>query len=168
MTHICVGNLPIIGSDNGLLPDRRQALIWTNAGILLIGRLGTNFSEILIKIITFSFKKIRLKMSSAKSCSFRLGLNELMNVVQLQSMHSTLRINATFFIQSVPYTFSFFCNKMRVRAVHYAQLGYVDCTWYLLCIDILIFSLSNCSCGWGLCYTVVVNSLWSSGRYGIM
>ena len=33
MTHICVGNLTIIGSDNGLSPSRRQAIIWTNAGI---------------------------------------------------------------------------------------------------------------------------------------
>ena len=46
VTHICVGNLTIIGSDNGLLPGWRQAIIWTNAGILLIGPLGTNFSEI--------------------------------------------------------------------------------------------------------------------------
>ena len=42
MTHICVGKLIIIGSDNGLSPDRRQAIIWTNAGILLIGPLETN------------------------------------------------------------------------------------------------------------------------------
>ena len=75
--HICVGKLTIIGSDNGLSPERRQAIIWTNAGILLIGPLGTNFSEILIEIKTFSLKKIRLKMSSAKWCSFRLGLNVL-------------------------------------------------------------------------------------------
>ena len=34
VTHICVGNLAIIGSDNGLSPSRRQAIIWTNAGIL--------------------------------------------------------------------------------------------------------------------------------------
>ena len=46
VTHICVGKLTIIGSDNGLSPERRQAIIWTNAGILLIGSLGTNFSEI--------------------------------------------------------------------------------------------------------------------------
>ena len=51
--HICVGNLTIIGSDNGLLPGQRQAIIWTNAGILLIGPLETNFSEILIEIQTF-------------------------------------------------------------------------------------------------------------------
>ena len=45
VTHICVGKPAIIGSDNGLSPDRRQAIIWTNAGILLIGPLGTHFSE---------------------------------------------------------------------------------------------------------------------------
>ena len=36
MTHICVGNLTIIGSDNVLSPGRREAIIWTNDGILLI------------------------------------------------------------------------------------------------------------------------------------
>ena len=77
MTHICVGNLTIIGSDNGLSPDRRQAIIWTNAGLLLIWPLGTNFIEILIEILTFSFKKMRLKVSSAKRRPFCLGLNVL-------------------------------------------------------------------------------------------
>ena len=48
VTHICVNKLTIIGSDNGLSPGRRQAIIWTNTGILLIGPLGTNISEILI------------------------------------------------------------------------------------------------------------------------
>ena len=77
MTHICISNLTIIGSDNGLASDRRQAIIWTNAGLLLIGPLGTNFSEILIEILTFSFKKMRLKVSSAKRRPFCLGLNVL-------------------------------------------------------------------------------------------
>ena len=75
--HICVSKLTIIGSDNGLSPDRRQAIIWTNAGILLIGPLGTNFSEISIEILTFSFKKMRLKGSSAKRRPFCLGHNVL-------------------------------------------------------------------------------------------
>ena len=77
VTHICVGNLTIIGSDNGLSPGRRQAITWTNVGILLIGPLGTNFSEMLIEIHTFSFKKIHLKMSSGKWQPFCLGLNVL-------------------------------------------------------------------------------------------
>ena len=53
--YIIVSKHTIIGSDNGLSPDRRQAIIWTNAGILLIGPLGTDFSEILIKIQTMAF-----------------------------------------------------------------------------------------------------------------
>ena len=77
VTHICVGNLTIIGPDNGLSPGRRQAIIWTNAGILLIGPWGTNCNEILIGIQTFSFKKMHLKMSSAKWRPFCLGLNVL-------------------------------------------------------------------------------------------
>ena len=52
-THLCVNKLTIIGSDNGLSPGRQQAIIWTNDGILIIGPLGTNFSEILIEILTF-------------------------------------------------------------------------------------------------------------------
>ena len=67
----------IIGSDNGLSPGRRQAIIWTNAGILLTGTLGTNFREILIEIRIFSFKKMGLKVSSAKWRPFCLGLNVL-------------------------------------------------------------------------------------------
>ena len=75
VSHICVGKLTIIGSDNGLSPGRRQAIIWTNAGILLIGPLETNFSEILSEILSFSFKKMHLKMSSGKWRPCCLGLN---------------------------------------------------------------------------------------------
>ena len=77
VTHVCVGKLAIIGSDNGLSPGRRQAIIWTNAGILLIELLGTNFSEILVRIQAFSFKKMHLKMSSAKWRPFCLSLKVL-------------------------------------------------------------------------------------------
>ena len=77
VTHIYVGNLTIIGSDNGLSPGRRQAITWTNVRLLLIGPLGTNFSEMLIEIHTFSFKKIHLKMSSGKWRPFCLGPNVL-------------------------------------------------------------------------------------------
>ena len=81
VTHICIVKLTIIGSDNGLSPGRRQAIIWTNAGILLIGPLGTNFSEILIGIKTFWFKKMHLKMSSGKWRPFCPSLNVLMDMI---------------------------------------------------------------------------------------
>ena len=86
VTHICVSKLTIIGSDNGLSSGRRQAIIWTNAEILLIGPLvGTNFSEILMEIHTFSFKKMHLKMSSGKGRPFCLGLNVLKQMLLYQS-----------------------------------------------------------------------------------
>ena len=78
VTHICVDNLTSIGSDNGLLPGRHQAIIRTNDGLLLIGPVWTNLSEILIEIHTFSFKKMHLKMSPAKWRPFCLGLNVIM------------------------------------------------------------------------------------------
>ena len=77
VTYICVSKLTITGSDKGLSPGRRQVIIWTNAGILLIGPLGTIFNENLIGIQTFSFKKMHLKMSSAKWRPCCLGLNVL-------------------------------------------------------------------------------------------
>ena len=77
VTHICISKLNITCSNNGLSPGRRQAIIWTNAGILLIGPLGTHFNQILTEIYTFSWKKIHLKISG-KWRPFCLGLNVLM------------------------------------------------------------------------------------------
>ena len=76
-THRCVGNVNIIDSENGLTPGWRQAIIGTNVGILLIGPLRTNFSEILIEIKTCLFKKEHLEVSSVKWRPFCLGLNVL-------------------------------------------------------------------------------------------
>ena len=70
---LCVSNPTIICSDNGYI-------IWTNAEISLIGPLGTNFSEIVIEIYTFSFNKMHLKMSSGKWRPFCLGRNVLSSV----------------------------------------------------------------------------------------
>ena len=76
MTYICLIKLATIGPDNGLLHDRRQAIIWTNTEILL------NFSEILSEIHTFSFKKMHLKMSPAKWRQFYVGINVLTSPVK--------------------------------------------------------------------------------------
>ena len=66
-----------IGPGNGLSPFRRQAITWTNADLLSIGPLGTNFSEFLIEILTISFKEMCLKMSFAKWRPFCSGGDEL-------------------------------------------------------------------------------------------
>ena len=106
VTHICVSKLTIIGSDNGLSPGRRQAIIWTNAGLLLIGPLGTNFSEILSEIRSFSFKKTHLKMSSAKWRLSRLDLNVWTTI------HSTSL-----------YPFCFSC---KIRLYQWRYVGYLE------------------------------------------
>ena len=105
MTHICVSKLTIIGSDNGLSPGRPQAIIRTNAGILLIGTLGTNFSEILSEIHTFSFKKMHLKMSSGRWRPFCLGLNVL----------NGLRLPAD---KSIYHS----CRSWQIAQVHHSQI----------------------------------------------
>ena len=64
VTHMCISKLTIIGLDNGLSPG--QAIIRTNAGILLIALMRTNFGEILVEIYTFSFEKKHLEMLSGK------------------------------------------------------------------------------------------------------
>ena len=81
MTHIRLGKLSIVGSDlYGLSPSRGQAIIWTNAGILVIGTLWANCSAIAIEIYTFSFKKMHLKMSSGKWRPCCRGLDVLSRV----------------------------------------------------------------------------------------
>ena len=107
VTHICVGNLAIIAPDNGLSPGRRQAIIWTNAGILLIGPSGTNFSEILIGIQTFSFKKIHLKMSSAKWRPVCLGLNVLRCLSGPINLHTSIALS-----QSLPTRLTLFLSLL--------------------------------------------------------
>ena len=110
VTHICVNKLTIIGSDNGLSPGRRQAIIWTNVGILFIETLGTNFSEISIEIHTFSFMKMYLKISSAKWHPFCLNLNVLISIKMLSYWYRdshyednmVLQANCLIFIMEIP------------------------------------------------------------------
>ena len=83
ITHICVDNLTIIGSENGL--STRQTIIWTTAGILLICHLGTYCSEIFNRYSNISFRQMRWKVSYAKWRSFCLGRS----VLSSDDTHST-------------------------------------------------------------------------------
>ena len=73
VTHICVGKLTIIGSDNGLSPDRQQAIVWTNAGLLLIEPLETKlwtFNRNLKIFIKDAFENVVWEMSAIFSLFF--------------------------------------------------------------------------------------------------
>ena len=110
--------LYIIGSDNGLSPGRRQSIIWTNAGILLIEPLGANFSEILIEILTFSFKKMRFKVASAKWRPFCLGLNGLSIWVLLVTLLSWCEYVRTPMMIN-QHWFRLWCSFCSCRDSHY-------------------------------------------------
>ena len=90
MTHICVSRVTIIGSDNGLSPGWRQAIIWTNAGILLTGPLGTNFSGIVIEVYIFLFKKCITKRPSAKCQPFWLCFIDDVTGAQIHFLNLTV------------------------------------------------------------------------------
>ena len=66
-----------IRSDNGLSTSRHQAFFWTNSGLLSVGLVRTNYSEILIERLTFSLKKKLVKIPSAKWQLFCISLNVL-------------------------------------------------------------------------------------------
>ena len=93
VTHICISKLTIVGSDNGLLPGWRQTIIWTNAGMLLIGPLGTSFSETLIEIYIFSFKKMHLQLSSRKWRPLCLVLTEPMPTFSQVDAQNQISVN---------------------------------------------------------------------------
>ena len=89
VTHKCVG------SDNGLSPGWRQAIIWTNAGILLIGPLGTNFSEILIQIFNIfikenAFESVVCEMSAILSRPQCVNTLWPSDIIRRQGNESTL------------------------------------------------------------------------------
>ena len=61
MPDICVVNRVSIGSNNGLSPGRRQAIIWTNADISSIRTQRAYFNEIAFEIQIFLFMKMRFE-----------------------------------------------------------------------------------------------------------
>ena len=128
VAHICVGKIISIGSDNGLSPGRRQAIIWTIAGILLIRPLGINFIEILIEINIFSFMKMHLKMASAKWRLFCLGLNELW----LFGSHTASLAKGD------EYTVMEICTQAILQYI-FISFGFGNtCRFFLFCADWLI------------------------------
>ena len=78
--HMCISKLTNIGADNGMSPGQCQAIIWANAGILLIQSLGTYFSEILNEIHC-------CENIVAKCRQFYLGLNVLTHWLLGRKMH---------------------------------------------------------------------------------
>ena len=120
-----VSELTTTGSDNGLSSGRCQTIIWTNAGILLIGPLGTNFSEILIKINIFSFKKTHLIMSSVKRRPFCLCLNVL--IARSEMTDKYIYVSLKYFkVKSVIYIYMYIYIYYLEGLVLYIYVYYLE------------------------------------------
>ena len=101
-----------IGSGNGLVPAWHQAITWTNAALLSIELLGTKFSEIWIRILSFLFKKMHLKMSSAKMAAI-LSWEKGLNVYHVFTMGCT--------ILSMKHACSLCCDSLKTKSWHDAN-----------------------------------------------
>ena len=141
VTHICVSRLTFTGSGNGLSPGRRQAIIRTNAGMLLIGPLGTNFSENLIEILTSSFTKMRNLESvvcemaailSRPQC-VKLYVNSkgaaaaIMALTRIYSMQASHTKACLIMLILSP------CNSMSMTSVFTGLCNYVACSQCSAC-----------------------------------
>ena len=89
VTHKGINKLIITGSDNDLCFAWCQAIIWGNAGILLILPLGTNFSELLIGIYKFCIQENAFKNVVLKMAAICLGLNVLTLLCDVVNWHSS-------------------------------------------------------------------------------
>ena len=71
-THICVSKLRTIGSDNGLSPDRRQSIIWTRAGVLVLGT-RTRSTRVLNFWYSYCTRTRELQSNSTRTCTRTRG-----------------------------------------------------------------------------------------------
>ena len=69
-SHLSAAYVPWVnwvnaGSGNGLSPVRRQGITWTNADLLSLRLLGTNFGEVWFEIQNVSFIKCHVRSKNA-------------------------------------------------------------------------------------------------------
>ena len=124
VTHICVGNLIIIGSDNGLSPDRRQA---TLSESVLEYTLQWHFNRNSYIFI----KKMHFKMSSGKWPLFYLqtrvllsGSSTLLSSSWLAFEHGARRF------ESLRYNTLICVERKSSIAVCVMNISIFDFSWY--------------------------------------
>ena len=85
MMHTCISKITSIGSDTDLSPDRCQAIIWINAGILLIRPSGTNLSEFFSQNSYIFIQENAFENVFWKMAAIRLSLNVLNAPIPFQA-----------------------------------------------------------------------------------
>ena len=105
---------------------RHQAITWTNADFLPFRPPGTYFSEISFKILTFSFKKMHLKMSSAKWRPFCSGF-----IVLSMSRHAPKSIDKAVNTSQAALSGTIFCGACaKVWPYHWYHISLPLWKWH--------------------------------------
>ena len=138
VTHICVSKLTIIGSDSGLSTARRQNVIWAGSGILSMGPVAKNFSEILIEIYIFLLRKMPFKMSSAKWLPCWIGFN----VSSVETTVITRALNLDYLLQEIIIS-PLFDTKIPISKMYTEKKSQTHIISYRVyaCIHVHIFNL---------------------------
>ena len=110
MTHIWVSKPTIICSDNGLSPHQhqaiglsplqRQAIIWSNVGMFVIGSLETNFGEIWIKIVKIFIEENALDNIVCKIAAIFVSASILLKIEEVTVLLGSGPVSSTSDLQS--------------------------------------------------------------------
>ena len=106
--HICINKLTIIGSDNGLSPAWGQAIIWSNARILLM----QTFEQTSVKFWSkFSFR----------NCTWKCHLENGGYFVSASMCQTIIKVS-TWLCDYIPYTYIYIygciCNYLAMPAIY--------------------------------------------------
>ena len=137
VTHICYNNINTIGSNTVLPPWWCQAITLTNVGILLIWPLAANFSEMLIEIHTFAFKKMHRKCRLRK-CRLHLRLfcvryedHTVQNGVWFHRQASNLRTGRIYQLSKMSTVFAT-AGQLYLPNVHFIlEIWNTKCKWVI-------------------------------------
>ena len=152
-----------------------QAILWTNAGILLIGPWGAGFSDVLFEIHIFSFK-VHLKVASGEWRPSRLGLNILMQerYMSIHRLNDELYLFGEYwslkqtknywdFIIFVCHTYSWHGNSI-FRCIPITSVG--NCyTKIFTPLKNALFYMWIYNCGYGCTWFESIQNLFPPERY---
>ena len=135
--HTCISKLTMVGSDD-LSPGRRQAIIWTSAGILLSGTLGTNFNETLTRRNSYIF---------IQGNAFENIINKMADILSLPQCVHALKAEQT-------WPLSTFHKFSHVSVYQRLILAFGYCRCMRLCVSVCVYQSWACPCNNSLSFQV--------------
>ena len=135
--HKTLSALLHIVSDNGFLPVRRQGTIWTNAGLLLIGPWGTNFSEILIELLIIFIQESAFEYVV---CEMAAILSPLQCAYHVFPMHYHIPCNLSLPLIDISKSPSYNIYSITIYQWYFLRIGFL---YHEFLIIVALFTSSH-------------------------